>query len=289
LPPVPSIPVAPAVFPDEPIRDDIDELLDLELPVARADSPSPAQLNPYQSPSSDNNPQRVVRRGEIEITRVAYGDVMRTSWRIYKANLGAGLVVTIITMFCSGLLQSLVVALMPVLAVAARNLGLGEAAVFPIMGLSLLAQLFLLTFFLCGLISFSLDTARGRPTGVGAVFSAGPHLVSGAGVLLVALCGVVAGAFLLVVPSLICAILLALAPVVLVDRDEGMLPSLTLSARVMLKNFLPAFLLLISVGIVSNLITLITCGLGILLVAPFQLFLLVTLYLRATGQRTAYD
>jgi uncharacterized membrane protein len=149
--------------------------------------------------------------------------------------------------------------------------------------------MFLTAFFLCGLISFSLGAARGRPVGVNGIFSAGRFLVSGTAVLLVTVIGAIVGMFLLVVPGLLCIILLAIAPIALVDRDEGISSALTLAARVMSKNLLPAFLLLFPVGLGGNLIALLTCGLGVLLVAPFQLFLLVTIYLRATGQRTAYD
>jgi uncharacterized membrane protein len=264
-------------------------LLDIELPVSRADSPSFSELNPYRSPPGDAGPQRVGRRGQIESTRITYGDVMRTTWRIYKGNFGTSVAACLVALVCATVFHSLILTLANILAIGVSRLGLGMAAVYPLMGVSLLAQLFLLAYFVCGLIAFSLSAARGRSAGVSEVFSAAPYMGAGGGVLLVTLFGSIAGMFLLVVPGLLCAVLLAVSPVALVDRNEGMMPSLLLSARVMSKNFLPAFLLFISVGLVGNLVTLLTCGLGVLLVAPFQLFLLVTIYLRATGQRTAYD
>jgi uncharacterized membrane protein len=284
-----SIPDLPPPFPANLIHDDISELLDVERPTSLSSIPSSAVHNPYQAPQSEVRVQRVRQNGEIEITRIEYGDVMRTTWRIYKANVASCLAAWLLTFVCGLVSYSIVFALSRGLALAVNRLELGAAGLYVVVGVFLLSLVLLVCFFALGLMKFSLNIARGGPIEMNAVFGAAPILVAGSAVILIMFLGSALGIFLLVIPGLLCAILLGLAPIALVDRNEGILPSLKLSAQVMSRNLLPAFLLLFSVNLAANVVSTFTCGLGGLLAFPFQMLLAITIYLRATGQPTAYD
>ncbi len=143
-------------------------------------------------------------------------------------------------------------------------------------------------FVFLGYLRYVFLIARGKPAELSAFFSVGPLLLPG---VLVCLCSVVAvlAGSLLIVGGLIAGILLVLAPVVLVDKGSSAFNALALSARVMSKNFLPGFLLLMTIGFPGNLLIALTCGLGVLIVAPLEVLLWSVIYLRATGRRTAID
>lgn len=78
----------------------------------------------------------------------------------------------------------------------------------------------------------------------------------------------------------------------IVGENCGVFASLTESARRMQGNKIKAFLLLLLVSFWGGCVTILTCGLGIILVPPVTVVLLTTIYAHASGfrsQRTADD
>src|SRR5690606_14732863 len=114
-------------------------------------------------------------------------------------------------------------------------------------------------------------------------------LVPGALVLLIMFVAMVVGTILLVVPGIAAGVLLAVAPIALVDRECGGFEALKLSTRIMSANFLSAFLVMFSAGLGGSLLVGITWGLRSWLVIPFLVTLLIVIYWRATGRRLAID
>jgi uncharacterized membrane protein len=231
----------------------------------------------------------VRQNGEIEITRIAYGDVMRTAWRMYTGDIAICLVAWLTAWVCTLVLFGILRTIFVASAMPIASLGLGDVGLYLFFGMYVLSLVFLICYFAFGLLQLSLNVARGASTQLSTIFKAAPFVLSGSVVLLVTFLGTAVGLLLLVVPGVLCAVLLTIAPIALVDRSQGALPALKLSVQVMSRNLLPAFLLLFPVMFVGNIVSALTCGLGGLLILPFQMLLATTIYLRATGQPTAYD
>jgi hypothetical protein len=70
----------------------------------------------------------------------------------------------------------------------------------------------------------------------------------------------------------------------IVDRNSGVMQSLSESAHFMVGNKLTAFLIMLVVGFVGTLFGLFTCCTGFVLVIPYMSLMLVAIYLSATGQ-----
>jgi hypothetical protein len=275
----------PAV--DDTVADDLGALLDLERTAPALPTANALEVNPYRAPHTSES--RADGSAPDEIRRIIYGETFTTAWQIFKSHagslIGATLCCTIVLALVFGMHQALLVGAMSILSLLEIR---SPAVTYVVVIASLFALLAGITFVFLGYLRYVLLTARGKPAELNALFSTGPLTLPGMLVLLCTLLATAVGS-LLIVGGLIAALLLVLAPVILVDQERGAINSIATSARIMSKNFLPGFLLLSTVGFVGNLLTLLTCGLGVFAVAPLLSLLWSVIYLRATGRRTAAD
>ena len=88
--------------------------------------------------------------------------------------------------------------------------------------------------------------------------------------------------------NLLVILLLLPAPFLIVDRGANVIDAIGDSVRQMSSNILIAFGAILVVWLGTTVVTLVTMGVGVLLTIPFMLVFLAVIYLKASGQRTAY-
>jgi len=95
------------------------------------------------------------------------------------------------------------------------------------------------------------------------------------------------GTLLCIVPGVILALMFSQYYFLIVDRNVGILESLSISRELMQGNKLTLLAIWI-LGVVGTLVVvLFTCGLGIFVAAPYMALLSPVIYLAVTGQPTA--
>lgn len=261
--------------------------------------------NPYASPADYTlgTPADYATAAARDIvpTQIEFGDVLTRTWELFKQQWGMALVLLLLGFLI--------------------NLGVSVICGFiPFIG-GIISGVFSLWINI-GVALGMLKLARGREAEVGDLFTGGPYLVRVLlGSILVGL--MVLGSFGIFFAPALVALLLALqggdlaviisAGVLLglacsipatilslmfgqffyliLDRDAGIIESLSLSAQVMSGNKLIVFVIHLLVFVGSVLLIVLTCGLGILVVPfvvpPFAALLKAIIYLRVTGQPTA--
>ena len=75
----------------------------------------------------------------------------------------------------------------------------------------------------------------------------------------------------------------------LVIDAAGVLPAISLSAKIMAGNKLVVLVIWIVAGVLAYLFALVTCGLGLFAATPYLLLLKIVIYLSASGQPTLAD
>lgn len=241
--------------------------------------------NPYQSPG-DYTPlpggayPAVGASGQIQPTPIDMNDVLSRTWTIYKERLGTcilgGLIIIGINFGLSGA-EQLVRA---VVEAATRSPAAGMLALI----LAQLAGMFVVYWIIAGQIIYFLKIARGQQATAQDLFTGGPYFIN----LLVAaiLVGLMTmvGFVACVVPGIILFLMFSQFLFFIVDRNAGILDSLSLSNEFTRGNKLTLFLLGLVVGLVGMLVAC-TC-VGYFFVVPFGMLLQAVVYLAMTGQPT---
>jgi hypothetical protein len=132
-----------------------------------------------------------------------------------------------------------------------------------------------------------LKIARGRPTTIGDLFSAGPYVGRIVLAGLVFGLAVAAGAIVFLIPGIIVFLMFSQFYFLILDRDVGAMESLALSRELMVGNKITLLAIFLVVGIVGWLACIVTIGLGVLLVVPFLMLLNPIVYLSVSGQWAA--
>ena len=134
---------------------------------------------------------------------------------------------------------------------------------------------------------FFLKTARGQNATFADVFSGGPYFLN---IILASILYsliLIAGVIMFIVPAFIFTFMFSQFYYVILDRNVGAIDSLKLSKEMTTGNKLTLFVLGLLAGLLGLVVTLLTCGVGLLFVAPFMTLLGAVTYLAMTGQPTA--
>jgi hypothetical protein len=250
----------------------------------------PESGNPYQSPSPFAAPRPNVPPGAIVPGRLDFSEVLGRTWNILKTDWGNCLVVVVIAL--------------------ALNFAVNMASGFlPIVG-AIIGIVFQ-TWIQIGQALFFLKKARGQDAQIGDLFQGGPYLLKtlGAGILVGLIClGIVVvcvvplllvglavdenaaplfavgGGLIAIVPIYCVALMTSQFSYLILDRNAGVIESLTMSRDLMVGNKLMLFAIWLVTGVAGGLIVLLTCFLGILLVAPYCAMMTAVIYLLVTGQ-----
>ncbi|MEE8451449.1 MAG: hypothetical protein V3R99_06015 [Thermoguttaceae bacterium] len=238
--------------------------------------------NPYQSPSAHSTaPAYAPTQGAFTPTRIDLEDVFSRTWTIFKEQWGACLAAFVVIALINIVLQT--------------PLRIYQEIVFARFTLEGLAIL-LLGYVILNLITlwitlgqalYFLKIARGQPANLSDLFAGGPYYVRAlfAGILGGILIGF--GYALLIIPGIILALMFSQYKLLIVDRNVGIIDSLSISKDLMVGNKLTLFLILLVAGVVGSMIVLLTCFTGLLVVGPFMMLLFPVTYLAITGQPTA--
>ena len=265
--------------------------------------------NPYQSPTSFTPLGAGQAPGAITPTTLDFGDIFNRTWSIFKEQWGMCLAGGITAMVIS-VLGVVVLFYGPFfVAAATRSLLLMTGAVL----LGVPAAFVFVTWMIVGVIKFFLAIARGKEAAVGELFSGGSQFVPvvlagilfsliGMGVFLVCLMpGIlvmvvvpvigkpryVLGMVVAYVAMFIINLTFSQVYLLIIDREMPVIESFKLSKDLMNGNKLTLFLIWLVAGLGGAILTVITCGLGILAVVPFLALMAPVIYLAITGQPTA--
>ena len=284
-------------------------------------------VNPYQSPGDFLGPpawHAAAPLAPIVPTRVALGDLFSRTWSVFKDQYGICLGLFAATLGLAFLAYIVAyIVLMVVLAVGMTTLRHQAVGMFVAMFLwlpvffLLPAGLFILWIHL-GLLRGMISVARGQPTSLGALFSGGAYLFrailaslllgligvaiqlvggfvaglagslafqGGAGRVNVATIGVfvLTSIALAVVSFMFCQF-----QYLIVDRNAGVVESLSLSRQITSGNKLTLFGGFVLIALLAFVTGLPTCGIGVLFgVGPYAALLMAMFYLAMSGQTTA--
>ncbi len=272
--------------------------------------------NPYAKAVSPDQPAyqwKTVGPGDLVHSRIDLGELFSHSWKIFTGQVGMGVLFTLI---CFGIGMATQIVGFPLsMAQQAAGNDLGMRV-----GLFMAQQVWGLVVnagFVCLLINFGVQVARGNPSPLGKVFDIGHCYLKVLGLLVLIqlinfaigiVCAIPGGALFLVPDNTIQMVALALFVVamivaviammviymifflssyLIVDRRMGVIESMIASKQFMRGNKLVVFagFLLVSIG--GSLFSLVTCCVGYLFFVPYIAVWGSVVYLMATGQPMA--
>jgi uncharacterized membrane protein len=166
---------------------------------------------------------------------------------------------------------------------------------------------------------FFLKTARGEQVSIGELLRGGPYLLSvvlawlltSLTILAVASCfilplvavcwlalpnvavgfrllaGLLSGGLLAAIPCVVVALMLSQHPYLILDRNAGVIESLSVSKRITAGNKLMLLAIYAAALMGSMVIHQATFNLGVFVTVPFMLLMSAVIYLAMTGQATA--
>jgi len=216
--------------------------------------------------------------GTLQPTRIDMGDIFGRTWEIFKEHWANCLAAWIVLAVISFLV--IMVGMVAVrLAMGAVLGGLGVFLVYIGLGV-------FFAWLGVGNMIFCLKLARGQPATLADLFTGGPYLWTFILASLLFNVIVFAGMFLCVIPGVIFALMFSQHVFLIVDRKVGVLESLSMSNELTNGNKLTLFAIWLVAGIAGNLLTLLTCGLGALVLVPYMMLLAPVIYLAMSGQPT---
>jgi DNA-directed RNA polymerase subunit RPC12/RpoP len=257
----------------------------------------PDSNNPYQSPSAfASMPEMPAGATEIRPTIIDLGDVMGRAWRIFKEQWGMCLAAVVVVGICNAAFGFLTGKLLPFLNASADFNNIPPQQMYDAVIKQLPRIMFLGTikgyvdllftaWTSIGLGIVFLKIARGQQASIGDIFSGGKYYVNM--LITMVLFGIMIniGYLLLIVPGVILYLMFHQYYYLIIDRNLGIVESLEMSKTITTGNKMTLFLIgLVCLGISVS--TIVTCGLGMLIAAPYFALLNAVIYLSMTGQPT---
>jgi phage FluMu protein Com len=222
------------------------------------------------------------------------GEIIGTSWGIYKSQLG----ILVVAVLLVGIINIAVFYMGAIAAGIASgvgtNLGQRNNALGPGFTLvsvviqfgSTIINFLLQTFLGVGQTIVFLKVARGQPTEVSDLFRGGPYYLRALGANFLFALMIVFGLILLIVPAVIAALMFWPFLYVLVDTDAPGLDCLS-RAREITRNTWGTVILLWLTAFGLGILGALACCVGSIFSTPLVLLLFTVAYCRMTGQPTA--
>lgn len=251
-------------------------------------------------PPISNAPSSIPAPGEIG----PLGDNLTQSWELLKANPGPAVVSILLGMGFLTVVMFVVyvvftIGMMAVVGVAAglsAALGLSEDVAGVVMMVCSIvfmcvAYPVLFAVIMPGqlvMMRGGLQTARGEPLDVNS-FAEGivGRSVRATVMTVVMLLALMPATLLLYVPAIYLALRWSFALYLVVDSDLGAMDCLRASWRMTQGKVLTLFVHLFGFGIVSMLLMLVTCYLGMFVLVPLQMVFVAVLYMQVSGRHQA--
>jgi uncharacterized membrane protein len=217
------------------------------------------------------------------------GEVISTSWTIFKSQLGIVVAAVLIVIVLGAVANYLPAILGLLVQIGLQNNrgaqgGIQPAQVvqFAFMPLIWVFQIFLST----GQTILFLKVARGQPAEVGDLFRGGHYFLRALGGNLLFTLMIVFGLLLLVVPGVILSLMFWPFMYVLVDTDAPGMQCLSRAMEIT-RNTWGTVLLLWLVAFGLGILGVLACCVGTVFTVPLTLLLFAVAYCRMTGQPTA--
>jgi phage FluMu protein Com len=215
-------------------------------------------------------------------TRIEAGDILSRTWAIFQREMGMCVVFVLLPGFLN-LVASIPNYVVDFMA-AQQAIDRGVAGILQVpLTLAPLAFNFFLTI---GQTLGLLKIARGESAQVGDLFAGGRFFwrVLGAGLLFGMMC--VAGLLACGIGTVIVTLMFGPFIYALVDRDCGVVESLTIAKSITTNNLLALFVLMLA-NLGLTILGAIPCGLGLLVTFPFTMLVHAVAYLAMSGLPTA--
>lgn len=271
--------------------------------------------NPYAAPTSATSTPYASTGAVLEPTGIEFRQVLSRTWEIFKTNLGplvlCGVIVFGVTIVAQ--LISVPLGILPAILPDNIPVFVGAQIFQQVWGVLVGAITFSIA------MRFMMALLRGNPEPFKAAFKIWPVVLKVLGIQLLFTIVLFAGVAIFVgLPALVAylstnqnemaiiagivgglvylplyiyiAFRMILAQFLIIDREGGVFEAITDSARFSKGNMLPMFALMVVIGFGSLIVTVFTCGIGMLFAWPFSFLALAIIYVTATGQwpRTAF-
>ncbi|QDU43883.1 hypothetical protein Mal52_23600 [Symmachiella dynata] len=222
--------------------------------------------------------------GEIRPTVIDVGEVMGTSWEIFKANLGACVGATIVVLMLNGFVQQGVGGVQTLILGDQPGNQMGLFIVIQLIGF--LISFAFQTWLTVGQTIFFLNVARGKEATIGQVFTGGAMLPNALGAQILFTIMYMIGFVLLIVPGIIIALMFSQNLPLIADRNLSVMDALQTSREITNGNKLSLFTLFLALfGLM--IVGILACCVGVFFTASYGTLMLVVAYLRMTGQHVA--
>lgn len=236
-------------------------------------------------------------------TKIDAGEVISTSWEIFKSQMGiviGGFILFVLITFAASILMNLIESALFGGAMGAGPGGFplgrpGGVRRQPNPGILLVAVLFstvlsmlVNSFFQAGWSLFMLKVAKGSNPEVGNLFGGGPYYLRMLGNSLLFVLMLYIGLLLCIIPGIIIALMFWPFQYVIVD-DTSPHQSALSRAKDLTEGNWGAVILLVLASIAFNLLGLLACGIGLLFTIPLTVLMFAVAYCRMAGHRTAVD
>lgn len=245
--------------------------------------------NPFAAPQSDlvfQDPDDAID-GERSHQIIDAGDVISTSWAIFKVDYG----ITIGGVFVANVLMQSVAIVQQILGTVIEALqDRGDNSTASILTILVLCcmplNFFIQTFVQLGQARLLLNVARGEHAQISDLFSGGRYFwrMVGSSILFSIIVGL--GMLACLIPGIIWALMYLTYTYALVDQDPRGTQCLSI-ARAASKDNLGALLVIVIASIGINILGGLMFCVGILATLPLTFLITAVAYLKMTGQRTA--
>jgi len=234
-------------------------------------------------------------------TKIDAGEVISTSWEIFKSQMGlliGGMIVYALIMIAISFLMQLIQGGMMAAFMGGRPGGFPGrpggvrqppvGALILITFVSMILNLLVQSFFQAGWSLFFLKVARGTNPEIANLFGGGPYYLRMLGNSILFIIMMYIGFLLCIIPGIIVALMFWPFQYVIVDDSSPPQSALSRAKDLTEGNWGAVFLLaLASIGF--NILGALACLVGLLFTVPLTILMFSVAYCRMAGHRTAFD
>jgi len=240
--------------------------------------------NPYRSPTETTAPAKPTGApaDKNARTKVRCGEILRTTWTIFKMRWKACTLLSLATIVV------VILAEVGFFVTLEVSLGFRNQILLIVVPLVCLTGTALVCSWLqVGIFICLLKIARGQPVEMRDIFTGGFRCIPFMAATVMFGVMFMVGYLLFIVPGLIFATIFSQYPMLIVDRNMGAMDSLRKSSELTDGNKVAIFLAWLVVAVLAELLALPTLGIGFVVMVACMILMQPVVYLMLTGQPLA--
>ena len=242
--------------------------------------PNTYQDNPYASPTMGyDEPKGGYGTGGVAPSPLEFEAAFSRTWEIFKSQMG----IVIGAVLIVGAVNFGLSMFGDAISIALENEEIGPLVVAVFNMGSWLVN----TFLGIGQTIVLLNVARGRPARIGEIMEGGPYFLRILGGSIVFGLMVLVGVLLLIIPGIILALMFGQYYMLIIDRNVGVFDAFGMSRQITDGNKMTLLGISLAGGFLAIGVTLVTCGVGILIVGPYLALMSPVIYLMMAGEPIA--